>query len=125
MSDKQPITMGKKYRTLEDDEVQILCTDACGDLPVVGLVLPHRAVMKWDKYGRFHTIAGDVRDLVEVKPKAVFHMILRYDPNTVTYDALCSWLYTSEAMALAKLKELKERYPKSKYWYERIEKEIE
>lgn len=50
---RTPITMDGKYKTVRGDNVRILCVDAGGDYPVVGLIEGEDGAECWTHDGFF------------------------------------------------------------------------
>jgi hypothetical protein len=61
-----PIEMGKKYRTRDGRDVRILCVDANGDRPVVGLI--NGNVHIWNPDGQYWVNEEFNSDLIEISP---------------------------------------------------------
>ena len=59
------IDMNKKY-TYKGEPVEILCTDASGDYPVIALVYEERVLCTFTCTGRRHS-SGEI-NLIEVRP---------------------------------------------------------
>ena len=63
------ISMDKRYKTRGGREVRVLCTDAQGKLPVVGLVEEVAIPQTFDADGHWWRRDDSHMDLIEVKPE--------------------------------------------------------
>ncbi len=118
------ISMTKKYQTKDGRAVRLLCTDAPGPRPIVGLVtdggIP--SVYTWSASGLAHASPCGA-DLVEVKEKAVVHAVMWYRKD-IPKDA-GAYARPSEDDARTEVRQRNCDGSRYHYWYERIEREVE
>ena len=60
------INIDKKYKTRDGREVRLLCTDAPGIYPVVGIIAGLSGINTWSITGESYVFQGKVFNLIEV-----------------------------------------------------------
>jgi hypothetical protein len=83
------ISIDKKYRTRDGEDVRILCTDAPGKYPVVGLIEGEEEPQRWTiSGGHVNVQKGYYFDLIEVPPWDDFKID---EPVMVRDDLFGKW----------------------------------
>lgn len=75
------ISMDKKYCTQNGKSIRLLCVDAPGVYPIVGIC--EEVLMRWTIDGKYWHDKDSVDDLIEMKPERVMYANL--------YEGLYVW----------------------------------
>lgn len=91
------ISLDKKYKTRQGDEVKLFVLDGGGHYPVIGILSSqdYWTAMRWDVNGKINATSLTSFDLVEVKP-IVKRWVVIARPDTST-EASSVYVYRQNA----------------------------